>query len=151
MDQSATAAATLLRRITAQLDQRAADFAAAEGLHPTDLRALVLLLDARRDGHPATPGWLSARLSLNSASITALVDRLARGGYVERTPDRRDRRRVLLALRDRGLAVGTAYLSATAGVVTAALSGFDAEDMGTAVRVLSSLDQALSGAPSVRA
>jgi hypothetical protein len=29
-------------------------------------------------GHTATPTWLAARLRLNSASVTALVDRLER-------------------------------------------------------------------------
>ncbi|EWC58212.1 Transcriptional regulator, MarR family [Actinokineospora spheciospongiae] len=150
MDHTAPVA-TLLRRIAAHLDLRAAEFAAAEGLHPTDLRALVLLLDARRDGHRATPGWLSTRLALNSASVTALVDRLAKAGYVDRTPDRRDRRRVLLALRDRGLAVGTRYLGWTAGSMTSALEEFDGEELRTAIRVLDRLEQAFTSSPSVRA
>jgi hypothetical protein len=48
----------------------------SQQLHSTDVRALIHLLDAARAGRNATPGWLGSQLGLNSASVTALVDRL---------------------------------------------------------------------------
>jgi DNA-binding MarR family transcriptional regulator len=144
------ATAARLRRITALLDQRATEFAAAEGLHPTDLRALVLLLDARRDGQVVTPGWLSSRLSLNSASVTALVDRLVKGGFARRDPDRRDRRRVLITLRERGLAAGTRYLGTTSELLAAAVRGVDPAELRAALRLLDRVEQALASPGAAR-
>lgn len=63
------------------------------GLNATDLQALGLLL---REG-PATPGELAARTGLTAGgAITAMVDRLERAGYVTRTRDAGDRRRVIV-------------------------------------------------------
>src|ERR1051326_8749948 len=84
-----------LRAVTVELNLMAAEFAGANGLHVTDLRALIELLDAERDGVVAAPGWLGERLRLGSPSATALVDRLERLGHVRRTRDEADRRRVL--------------------------------------------------------
>lgn len=46
----------LLRGLTVELDLFGAEFAARNGLHPTDLRALIHLLDAARAGRVVTPG-----------------------------------------------------------------------------------------------
>ncbi|MFJ8545930.1 MarR family winged helix-turn-helix transcriptional regulator [Streptomyces sp. NPDC093586] len=64
------------------------------GLHPTDVQCLSLLT--------AQPGPLTVRqiadmTGLTTGSATRLVDRLERQEYVIRTPDRQDRRRVLVA------------------------------------------------------
>ncbi len=40
----------LLRAVTVELSLRTADFAARYGMHPTDVRALICLMDARREG-----------------------------------------------------------------------------------------------------
>src|SRR3954467_7428888 len=86
----------LLRAITVELDLFGAEFAGLHALHPTDLRALIHLLDAARSDSTATPGWLGDQLGLNSAAVTALIDRLERVGHVRRVRDTHDRRRVLL-------------------------------------------------------
>ncbi|GAA2009470.1 MarR family transcriptional regulator [Nocardiopsis rhodophaea] len=66
------------------------------GLRPIDLYVLNLLdLDGR-----ATPSELARRTSLTTGAITKLIDRLARIGLVERTPDEEDRRRVWLTVSD---------------------------------------------------
>lgn len=46
----------LLRGLTVELDLFGAGFAGRNGLHPTDLRALIHLLDAARAGTVVTPG-----------------------------------------------------------------------------------------------
>ena len=99
----------LLRAVTMELDLFAAEFAGYHGLHPTDVRALVHLLDAGREGVRATPGWLGAQLGVNSASTTALVDRLERLGLVCRERDTRDRRRVLLVVQDEAVRLGWSF------------------------------------------
>src|SRR3954447_22793266 len=63
------------------------------GLHPTDVQALSLLTAENR---PLTVKELAEMTGLTTGSATRLVDRLERGGYVARMPDRHDRRRVLV-------------------------------------------------------
>jgi DNA-binding MarR family transcriptional regulator len=64
------------------------------GLHPTDVQALSLLT---AEPGPLTVKQIAALTGLTTGSATRLVDRLERGGYVTRTPDVADRRRVLVA------------------------------------------------------
>ena len=63
------------------------------GIHRSDLRCLNEL-----EGDALTPGMIGARLGLTSGSVTALVDRLVRAGFVERHADTTDRRRSTIAL-----------------------------------------------------
>ncbi|MET8529773.1 MarR family transcriptional regulator [Micromonospora sp. NPDC005172] len=64
------------------------------GLHPTDVQFLSLLTAAPT---PPTVREIAEMTGLTTGSATRLVDRLERGGYVKRTPDRADRRRVLVS------------------------------------------------------
>ncbi|MBO8194315.1 MarR family transcriptional regulator [Streptomyces oryzae] len=98
-----------LRAVTVELDLLAADFARRNGLHPTDLRALIQLLDAARSGTAVTPGRLGAALGLNSAGTTSLIDRLERLGHVRRLRDPHDGRRVLLEVDERATALGRSF------------------------------------------
>ena len=64
------------------------------GLNGTDVQAVGLLLN---EG-PATPGELAARTGLTAGgAVTAMIDRLERAGYVTRSRDESDRRRVIVA------------------------------------------------------
>jgi DNA-binding MarR family transcriptional regulator len=62
-------------------------------LHPTDVQALSLLT---AEAGPRTVKQIAEMTGLTTGSATRLVDRLERGGYVVRTPDQHDRRRVLV-------------------------------------------------------
>src|SRR5688572_9260749 len=62
------------------------------GLHPTDYKVLGML---ERTG-PATAGEIARASGLAPASITNLIDRLVRKGFVRRSEDPDDRRRVLV-------------------------------------------------------
>ncbi|MER5855748.1 MULTISPECIES: MarR family winged helix-turn-helix transcriptional regulator [unclassified Streptomyces] len=63
------------------------------GLHPTDVQCLSLLT---AEPAPLTVRQIADMTGLTTGSATRLVDRLERGGYVARTPDPTDRRRVLV-------------------------------------------------------
>ncbi|MBL1081747.1 MarR family transcriptional regulator [Streptomyces actinomycinicus] len=63
------------------------------GLHPTDVQCLSLMT---AEPEPLTVKQIADMTGLTTGSATRLVDRLERGGYVTRTPDRQDRRRVLV-------------------------------------------------------
>jgi DNA-binding MarR family transcriptional regulator len=126
----------LLRAVTVELDRFAAEFADRNGLHPTDVRALIHLLDAGRAGVRATPGWLGAQLGLNSASTTALIDRLERMGLVQRERDARDRRRVLLAVQDEAVTLGWSFFGPLIQEMVAAMRSFDEKELATVRRFL---------------
>ncbi|MFI8103261.1 MarR family winged helix-turn-helix transcriptional regulator [Streptomyces sp. NPDC086023] len=66
--------------------------AEAAGLQPSEWFALSHLT---REG-PLTSGELSARTGLTTGATTRLIDRLQRAGYVRRTTDPGDRRKVLV-------------------------------------------------------
>ncbi|MEI5102734.1 MarR family winged helix-turn-helix transcriptional regulator [Streptomyces sp. PmtG] len=129
----------LLRAITVELDLFGAEFADRNGLHSTDVRALIHLLDAARAGTTATPGWLSARLGVNSASTTALIDRLQHLGLVRRERDSHDRRRVLLSVEDRAITLGWSFFGPLIGEMVAATSSFDEEELATVRRFLTEM------------
>ncbi|MFJ4169743.1 MarR family winged helix-turn-helix transcriptional regulator [Paenarthrobacter sp. NPDC089714] len=66
------------------------------GMGETDLLALRYLLENERAGRDVGPKELAARLGITSASMTTLVDRLVRSGYVVREPHPTDRRALVL-------------------------------------------------------
>ncbi|WP_416966925.1 MarR family winged helix-turn-helix transcriptional regulator [Streptomyces sp. 4F14] len=129
----------LLRAVTVEFDLLGAEFAARHGLHPTDVRALIHLLDAARAGTRATPGWLGEQLRLNSAGTTALVDRLERLGLVRRSRDTADRRRVLLEVEEKAVELGWAFFGPVIGGVVVAAEGFEAGELETVRRFLASV------------
>ncbi|MGN9845850.1 MarR family winged helix-turn-helix transcriptional regulator [Nonomuraea sp. H19] len=70
--------------------------ARALGINRTDLRCLELL-----NQHAAlTPSRLGAELGLATGSVTAMLDRLERLGYLTRSPDPTDRRKTLIQITD---------------------------------------------------
>lgn len=58
----------------------------------SDMKALHFLIVAENEGTVVTPGAIAAHLSISSASTTKLLDRLERGGHVERGTHPSDRR-----------------------------------------------------------
>lgn len=127
----------LLRGLTVELDLAAAAFAAEHGLHGTDLRALIALLDAERAGTTAHPGWLGAQLRLSTASTTALVDRLVVRALVARAPDPADRRRVRLTVTDAARELGWGFFGPLiGGIVTTLDDEFSPRDRTVLERVL---------------
>jgi DNA-binding MarR family transcriptional regulator len=69
------------------------------GLNPTDLRCLDWLSQG-----PLSAGALSEATGLSSAATTTLLDRLEAKGYLRRSRDVEDRRRVLVELTEEGSA-----------------------------------------------
>ncbi|MCF3138827.1 MULTISPECIES: MarR family winged helix-turn-helix transcriptional regulator [Micrococcaceae] len=80
---------------TAEADMRRRT-RASMGMGETDLMALRYLLEAERAGREVGPKELAVRLGVTSASMTSLVDRLVRSGYVTREPHPTDRRALIL-------------------------------------------------------
>ncbi|MGW5422921.1 MarR family transcriptional regulator [Streptomyces sp. NPDC003943] len=140
----------LLRAVTVEFGLRQAEFAARNGMHTTDVRALICLLDAERDGTPATAGRLGAQLGLNSAGTTAVIDRLERLGHLARVRDERDRRRVLLRVEDGAKELGRAWFGPLIDGTVALLGDFDDGESEAVRRFLSGVRDlmAAGGSPS---
>jgi DNA-binding MarR family transcriptional regulator len=134
----------LLRGITVELDLLGAEFATGNGLHPTDLRALIHLLNFDRAGTDATPGRLGDHLGLNSPAVTAVVDRLQRLGLVRRERDERDRRRVLLAVTEQATDLGWSFFGRLIGDMVTAAEGFDEGELATVRRFLQTVRSVLA-------
>jgi DNA-binding MarR family transcriptional regulator len=137
-----------LRALTVQLDLLGAEFAQKHALHPTDLRALIGLLDRERAGEIATPGWLAEHLRLNTASITALVDRLERAGHVRRDRDSDDRRRVILRVTPVAEKLGWDFFGPLFARVSAALESFSEPQLEVVREFLGSMTDAVESARS---
>ncbi|AKL70785.1 MarR family winged helix-turn-helix transcriptional regulator [Streptomyces sp. Mg1] len=126
----------LLRAVTVEFGLRQAEFAARNGMHSTDVRALICLLDAARAGEAATAGLLGARLGLNSAGTTSVIDRLERLGHLTRIRDAHDRRRVLLRVEPEAVRLGWEFFGPLIDGVVGVLDGFDAGERETVRRFL---------------
>src|SRR5919107_4877997 len=87
-----------LRELSIQLSLLNHHVSAHIDLNDTDLDCLELI---NRHG-PLSPSALARRAGLHPATITGILDRLERGGWVVRERDPTDRRAVIVrALRDR--------------------------------------------------
>ncbi|MGC1909273.1 MAG: MarR family transcriptional regulator [Candidatus Dormiibacterota bacterium] len=86
-----------LRRATTAidgLDQRAA---AIFGVNRTDLRLLDLLVSRG----PLTAGALAGAAGMSTGGMTLALDRIETAGYVQRQPNPKDRRSIVVRVTDR--------------------------------------------------
>jgi DNA-binding MarR family transcriptional regulator len=132
-----------LRRIGARFDQIGGAYASANSMHPTDLRAVTMLIDAGRQGLHATPGWLSEKLPMNSAGVTSLLNRLERNGYIKRMPDPDDKRRVRIVVDVRAEGLGHGFTDPLVDSVAAALNSFSERDLKVVRRFLDTVEEAV--------
>ena len=88
------------------------------GQHPTDLECLDFLLLSG----PSTAGKLAELTGLTTGAVTAMIDRLERAGYVKRTRDKQDRRKVIVAPNETKIYAELAPYSMPMGVALENLS-----------------------------
>jgi len=87
-------AARLVLRLAAAQLQFVGQLRGFLGVTLSELYALLALWDGGR----CSMSDLAERVDMSRAAITTLADRIEAAGYVERTPDPTDRRRVLLGV-----------------------------------------------------
>ena len=133
----------LLRRMNVELDQLGHEFAVEHRLHPTDMRALVAIMDAGRGGQTMTPGWLGEELNLTSPSVTALLDRLERQGHLRRVRDQHDRRRVSLEIESQALTLGAEFFGPLNRELLAAMDAFSDAELEAAGRFLEAMTEVI--------
>ncbi|OZM74762.1 MarR family transcriptional regulator [Amycolatopsis antarctica] len=133
----------LLNRYAEESHGIAEAFAARERLHPTDLQALLMVIEAGRSGTAITPAELAARLGRSSGSVSTAVDRLERAGHLRRERDTADRRRVHLYRSDSGAGVAGQYFAGLAARAGTVLDTFDETELATIERFLTSIVAAM--------
>ena len=112
--------------------------AARLGINSTDLECLDLVAI----GDHVTAGALAEKTGLTTGAITTAIDRLERGGFVERRRDESDRRKVVVvessAMRRRAEPIGAPMRN----VINDVLARYEDEQLKFLNRVLGELCEA---------
>lgn len=104
--------------------------------------AALALRTLHRAG-PLPAGDLARRLEVTAGNVTAMVDRLARDGYLRRTGDPADRRRSLIELTPAGQVAVQEMSARWRAAMRDAFSALSPEDMESLARILEQLTQQL--------
>jgi DNA-binding MarR family transcriptional regulator len=65
----------------------------------------LLVLKELAEDPAMTPSQLARRLSISQATITTMLDRLTKNGYLTRLRDTKDKRKVHIQLEPKGLEI----------------------------------------------
>jgi len=133
----------LLREVALRLELAVGEFARTTGLHGTDVRALVRLLDAERAGAEATPGWLAQQLGMTSQATTAVIHRLEAAGHVERLRSRTDGRSARLQVSDSAVALGWQFFGPLLDRLIVTTQGLGPDEQTVVKEYLSAVSDAL--------
>ncbi|MDT0405563.1 MULTISPECIES: MarR family winged helix-turn-helix transcriptional regulator [Streptomyces] len=143
--------AVQLRRMNSEFNRIAQEFAHAQGLHPTDMQALIAILDADADadghggapGEPMTPGRLRRQLNLTSGAVTACLDRLERAGHIRRVRAADDRRVVHLEYAEQSRSLAREYFRPLAHGTDTARGRFTPGELAVIMRFLKEMNREL--------
>jgi DNA-binding MarR family transcriptional regulator len=108
------------------------------GFDDVPRRGMGLVGGIARNG-PAAQQDLVRFLNLSKQSASQLVDTLVTRGYLERSPDPDDRRRMMLTLTPLGKKAAAAGAGAVAKVDAAVKRRFSPEELATTRRVLGTM------------
>jgi DNA-binding MarR family transcriptional regulator len=119
----------------------AAALARKMGLSVSEMAALEHL-HASRGG--LTPTQLGKRLSMSSGTVSPLVDRLERAGYVERHPNPEDRRSSVVKMTTWGVEESSRHLLPLAADFLEIASGLGQKERSSMGSYLEAVSDALS-------
>ncbi|MDR5821410.1 MarR family transcriptional regulator [Caballeronia sp. LZ043] len=101
-----------------------------QALKPLDLTAQQIgVMLALASGRARTPLELSREMSYDSGSMTRMIDRLEKKGFVSRSRSEADRRIVELALTERGRTAAGQLPAIGAAVLNEQLDGFSRAEL----------------------
>ncbi len=123
---------TALRRFGLENDRLDAMVARRLGAPLVEFKAM----DHLQEAGALTPGQLADRLALTSGAVTALVDRLERLGWVERTPHPSDRRSLIVSKAAGSESAAVKLYGPVARALSAAAGRMSAAERDAAVRFL---------------
>ena len=93
-------------------------------------------------GDGITIGELGDRVSLDSSTLTGVIDRMEKAGYVERKPNPDDRRSALVFLTEKARELGPRILQFADELDATLRQPFSQKDMATFEKVLRALGEA---------
>lgn len=102
LDAEVEGAVTRMQRLLWLLKRRKEQAWAEQGVTAADVNTIHVLVSLALSGEDAVPAVLAERCRVTRAGMTSRLDRLERSGYVTRTTDPADRRRVIVRLQDSG-------------------------------------------------
>jgi DNA-binding MarR family transcriptional regulator len=127
------AAITALREMSVNYVMYSQATADKAGLHSTDMECL----DHLNLRGPMTAGKLCELTGLSSGTMTALIDRLERAGYVRRERGTRDRRQVLVVPEEEKVKKNLDPITAPMGAAAyALLQGYAEQELQLILRFL---------------
>ncbi|WP_431682376.1 MarR family winged helix-turn-helix transcriptional regulator [Kitasatospora sp. KL5] len=128
----------LLQGLASEMNLLGHDFAAAQGLHATDVQALLAIMRGSTGvtPGPVTPGRLREELALTSGAVTAVLDRLERAGHIRRSRDAADRRQVQVHYNPGASRMAAAWFAPVADCTDAVAAEFSADELRTVARFL---------------
>ncbi len=134
----------LLREYNIEATRVGDAFAQGNGLHPTDLHALIAVMHAERRSDPLTPGRLGEALELSSGATTAVIDRLERAGHVKRVRDSADRRVVHLLHDTPGRTLASSFFRPLAARSHAVMDEFSPAELEVVLRFMQGITAAMA-------
>jgi DNA-binding MarR family transcriptional regulator len=111
------------------------------GIRPRHFAALIEL----RDSGTISQQTLCGQLRIDPTNVVAILNELERNGYAERRRDPDDRRRHMVEITKKGLAVIDKCAEAMDGVEEELLTGFGKSERETFVRVLTEMWESTGG------
>lgn len=121
-----------LRAIDGEMDRFDELAAARLNINATDFRCL----DVLSRGSPMTAGEIAREAGLTTGAVTALLDRLESSGYVARSRDSQDRRRVIVAPTKRAIEKVWPIFAGVVSRSTALLQRFSEAELQSIKRFL---------------
>jgi DNA-binding MarR family transcriptional regulator len=115
----------------------------------TDLVALRFLLRATRTGQMVRQRDLAEALEISKPSVSALVDRLIRDGYVQRVPHPEDRRSVAIEPTPKTDDEVRSTLGVMHRRMLAAAESLSEEELAVVARFLTELTRSVEGVEEV--
>jgi DNA-binding MarR family transcriptional regulator len=86
-----------------------------------------------------TIGELGQRVALDGSTVTGILDRMEKNGYIERRPNAEDRRSALVYLTDKAQNIAPQIISFSDELDASIRKGHASKDMATFERVLREL------------
>ena len=99
------------------------------GINSSDLECLDLILI----NGPSTAGEIARRTGLTSGAVTGLIDRLERLGLVERMADPKDRRKVVVRVREDKIGPIAALFAPLEKAMQALLADYSRDELTTLI------------------
>lgn len=120
----------------------AAQFAHTHGLNLIDFHVVQSVISLGDDQETATPGYIARGLSLSASTLTSILERLVRAGYLVRERDSADRRRISIYYTDKSAQLMADFYRHLAAQYEAAFESADEAQVQSHIAFVSELEAA---------